>query len=315
MNPLEILKQKMKVKPIVNDRQRVDVLVKGKTEKPKSTKKVGKVEELEEGEVEEKEEDEEKAEEEIAEKTVKKAPIIVDETQLNYDRNALKNKLTMSKQLKVSVKNMVKAAVAEEPIPEIAPPVLKKAKKVPVKKLLIIEEDEEEGAEEKKEGTEEEIVPIKAPKVVARKTKKIEKGIAVLGPETVVRFGDTNINDRLPKRSPPINIKVSSYYMNDREIFVNFINSIFEPYRIELQENKDSISCEDIGKTNGDFSLLTHQKIVRDYMNLYTPYRGLLLYHGLGSGKTATSIAIAEGMKDSKRVIIMTPASLRANYI
>jgi hypothetical protein len=30
---------------------------------------------------------------------------------------------------------------------------------------------------------------------------------------------------------------------------------------------------------------------------------------------TATSIAIAEGMKDSKRVIIMTPASLRANYI
>ena len=315
MNPLEILKQKMKVKPIVNDRQRVDVLVKGKTEKPNSTKNVGKVEELEEGEVEEKEEDEEKAEEEIAEKTVKKAPIIVDETQLNYDRNALKNKLTMSKQLKVSVKNMVKAAVAEEPIPEIAPPVLKKAKKVPVKKLLIIEEDEEEGAEEKKEGTEEEIVPIKAPKVVARKTKKIEKGIAVLGPETVVRFGDTNINDRLPKRSPPINIKVSSYYMNDREIFVNFINSIFEPYRIELQENKDSISCEDIGKTNGDFSLLTHQKIVRDYMNLYTPYRGLLLYHGLGSGKTATSIAIAEGMKDSKRVIIMTPASLRANYI
>jgi hypothetical protein len=30
---------------------------------------------------------------------------------------------------------------------------------------------------------------------------------------------------------------------------------------------------------------------------------------------TATSIAIAEGMKDSKQVIIMTPASLRANYI
>jgi hypothetical protein len=30
---------------------------------------------------------------------------------------------------------------------------------------------------------------------------------------------------------------------------------------------------------------------------------------------TATSIAIAEGMKDTKRVIIMTPASLRANYI
>jgi hypothetical protein len=103
--------------------------------------------------------------------------------------------------------------------------------------------------------------------------------------------------------------------MNNREIFVNFINSLFEPYRQELQSDKSKISCDDIGNTGSDFSLLTHQKIVRDYMNLYTPYRGLLLYHGLGSGKTCTSIAIAEGMKDAKRVIIMTPASLRANYI
>jgi hypothetical protein len=103
--------------------------------------------------------------------------------------------------------------------------------------------------------------------------------------------------------------------MNNRELFINFINSLFEPYRQELQSNKANISCDDIGNTDLDFSLLTHQKIVRDYMNLYTPYRGLLLYHGLGSGKTCTSIAIAEGMKDSKRIIIMTPASLRANYI
>jgi hypothetical protein len=96
---------------------------------------------------------------------------------------------------------------------------------------------------------------------------------------------------------------------------VNFINSLFEPYKRELEENKESISCDTIGKTTTNFSLLTHQQIVRDYMNLYTPYRGLLLYHGLGSGKTCTSIAIAEGMKDSKNIIIMTPASLRANYI
>ena len=60
---------------------------------------------------------------------------------------------------------------------------------------------------------------------------------------------------------------------------------------------------------------MTHQQIVRDYINLFTPYRGLLLYHGLGAGKTCASIGIAEGMKDNKQVIIMTPASLRANYI
>ena len=64
-----------------------------------------------------------------------------------------------------------------------------------------------------------------------------------------------------------------------------------------------------------DFSLLTHQKIVRDYMNVYTPYRGLLLYHGLGSGKTCSSIAIAEGFKTKNQIMVMTPASLRVNYL
>ena len=41
----------------------------------------------------------------------------------------------------------------------------------------------------------------------------------------------------------------------------------------------------------------------------------MLLYHGLGSGKTCSSIAIAEGLKSTRPIIIMTPASLRTNYI
>jgi hypothetical protein len=35
----------------------------------------------------------------------------------------------------------------------------------------------------------------------------------------------------------------------------------------------------------------------------------------LGSGKTASSIAIAEGMKTTKKILVMTPASLRDNYM
>ena len=111
-------------------------------------------------------------------------------------------------------------------------------------------------------------------------------------------------------------IIVSDYYMNNREMFVNFINSVFQKHKdqiIEEEQNEEKkLSCE---RKEGAFSLLTHQKIVRDYMNLNTPYRGLLLYHGLGSGKTCSSIAIAEGLKNKNRVIIMTPASLRPNYI
>ena len=143
----------------------------------------------------------------------------------------------------------------------------------------------------------------------------MEKGIAVLGPESPIEIGNKNILARLPMKQPNINIKVSSYYMNNREIFVNFINSMFEPYKKEIDENAENISCENIGKAGGEVSLLTHQKVIRDYINIYTPYRGVLLYHGLGSGKTLSSIAIAEGMKDNKRIIVMTPASLRRNYM
>ena len=123
------------------------------------------------------------------------------------------------------------------------------------------------------------------------------------------------IVNRLPPKKPKLNIKVASYIMNNREIFVNFTNSIFNEYRNELINEKKQITCEELEQGGNDFSLLTHQKIVRDYLNLYTPYRGLLLYHGLGAGKTCSSIAIAEGIKSDKQIIVMTPASLRRNYM
>ena len=50
-----------------------------------------------------------------------------------------------------------------------------------------------------------------------RITKKPEKGVAVLGPETIVKIGDTDLTKRLPTKKPPILIKVSNYYMNNRE--------------------------------------------------------------------------------------------------
>ena len=49
-------------------------------------------------------------------------------------------------------------------------------------------------------------------------------------------------------------------------------------------------------------------------MNIHSPYRGLLVYHGLGSGKTCSSIAIAEGFKSNRQIVVLTPASLQMNY-
>ena len=145
--------------------------------------------------------------------------------------------------------------------------------------------------------------------------KRIPTDVKLLGPESMITIGDTPLPKRLP---PPVehSLVEPSYYMNNREIFVNFINGVFDTYRADMLDESKNITCEDIGKDTGEIGLLTHQKLVKDYINLYTPYRGLLLYHGLGSGKTCSSIAIAEGIKSGgKQVIIMTPASLQRNYL
>ena len=45
---------------------------------------------------------------------------------------------------------------------------------------------------------------------------------------------------------------------------------------------------------NAEFELAPHQMFVRNFMSFQTPYNGLLLYHGLGSGKTCSAISVAE---------------------
>jgi len=148
----------------------------------------------------------------------------------------------------------------------------------------------------------------------AQRKKRTEKGVVTMLPGAMVKVGDTILQNRLPP--PPVyTLKVSEYFMNNRELFIQFINGLFSEYKDDLQDETKNISCDEIGKDTGKVGLLTHQKIVRDYINLYTPYRGLLLYHGLGSGKTCSSIAIAEGLKSYRKIIVMTPASLRRNYI
>lgn len=149
---------------------------------------------------------------------------------------------------------------------------------------------------------------------VVAKVKKPLVGVVQEGPLSMITIGDTPISERLGQKEELVKITASPYYMSNRATFINYISTLFEKYKKELIAESKNASCASDDE-DAPFTLMTHQKIVRDYINLYTPYRGLLLYHGLGSGKTCSSIAIAEGMKSNKKVIVMTPASLRVNYI
>jgi len=110
------------------------------------------------------------------------------------------------------------------------------------------------------------------------------------------------------------------YVLPNRKAFSDSITRIFKNYRAKNIDPLDTAeSEEDLCRRQGDMSrnsreLFEYQKVVRDYLLIETPYRGLLLYHGLGSGKTCSSIAVAESLLSTKKVFVLLPASLQANY-
>ena len=126
-----------------------------------------------------------------------------------------------------------------------------------------------------------------------------------------VKVGKKLLVNRLPKREK-FTVKTSNFYMNNRKLYVQKIAELFRPYRKEVLDKSSDVSCDTLNTV--DFKLLTHQKVAREYLNLYTPYRGLLLFYSLGSGKSCTSIAIAESMKTQRPIVVMTPASLKMNF-
>ena len=95
--------------------------------------------------------------------------------------------------------------------------------------------------------------------------------------------------------------------------FSDFINKNFSKEAISNSLNKKTKLIKWIDNKKKTMDPFDHQWFVSNYLNDNTPYRGLLLYHGLGSGKSGASITIAEGFKN-KKIVILTPASLKNNY-
>lgn len=168
-------------------------------------------------------------------------------------------------------------------------------------KLKVIREDKAEGdkAEESDKAEGEHVVKIKKP---------VEQGHSGNVDLNTAKINGMAVIDRIPKTGA-VATRASSYYMNNRKAFIEKLGPLFADYK---PEDAEKASC-DRGPTT-DFKLMNHQRVVREYLNVYSPYRGLLLYHGLGSGKTCSSIAIAEGLKSHNHIYVMTLASLKMNF-
>ena len=72
---------------------------------------------------------------------------------------------------------------------------------------------------------------------------------------------------------------------------------------------------------NARFELAPHQILVKNFLSFYTPYNSILLYHGLGTGKTCSAIGIAEETRDylkqlniRKQILIIASPNVQDNF-
>lgn len=110
-----------------------------------------------------------------------------------------------------------------------------------------------------------------------------------------------NLND------PNFNIKIASKKeFNDTK----YDGTIYE----KIKEQADILA-------KADFELQPHQAFVKNFLSFQTPYNSLLLYHGLGSGKTCSAIGICEEMRDymkqmgiTKKILIVASENVQDNF-
>jgi len=92
------------------------------------------------------------------------------------------------------------------------------------------------------------------------------------------------------------------YILPERKAFIDYFNDEFYARIIDQRKDKDK-------------TLKPYQELLREYLNDSSPYRGSLVFHGLGTGKTATAITVAEGIGSDWEIITMLPSSLTSNFI
>jgi hypothetical protein len=92
----------------------------------------------------------------------------------------------------------------------------------------------------------------------------------------------------------------------------DFFNKIEKTYK-KFHSRKKKKSFKKICYPK-EYELQLPQKFLAKYINPNSPYKGVLIFHQIGSGKTCTSIQIAEAWKNYRRIFVVVPASLIGNY-
>lgn len=116
-----------------------------------------------------------------------------------------------------------------------------------------------------------------------------------------------DISDIKEVSSEEIEVLTEGYksIIPQRKAFIKWINEEFYKEIFDYHKNnKDELK-----------NIKIYQFFVSQYLRIESPFRGLLIYHGLGTGKTATSVVTAEGLSKKMKIYTFLPASLETEYI
>ena len=100
------------------------------------------------------------------------------------------------------------------------------------------------------------------------------------------------------------NLNPSSWKSINRTTFSKWITDTFN--------KKDLMNLDGNTET---CKLFDYQQFIKNYLQYSSPYRGVIVYHGLGTGKSRTSISIAEVLSSEMDIVLLLPASLEQNYV
>ena len=132
--------------------------------------------------------------------------------------------------------------------------------------------------------------------------------------ENLVSSDTTEFNYLYPTLDDPnFNIKIAEKK--------EFYDTQYDGTIVDKDGNKLDINLQAEKLCNAVFELSPNQLFVRNFLSFQTPYNSLLLYHGLGSGKTCSAISIAEEMRDYlkqmgivQRIIVVASPNVQDNF-
>ena len=125
-------------------------------------------------------------------------------------------------------------------------------------------------------------------------------------------------------------MELSPDILNSVSLYPNIDDNKFNLKIANKQEfnktKKDEVKFDNIEEYSNDVAcefteLLPHQIFVKNFLSIYTPYNSLLLFHGLGTGKTCSSIGISENMRIylknlgiKKKILIVATPNIQDNF-